>query len=87
MSKFMFENYFRPKGQFEIKKSSQYKDILGPLQEDRPSKKPRLSFGKVNKSLKSKAKKLGIRLTVTRNGKRVPKSKNVLLKQIKLSSK
>jgi hypothetical protein len=35
------------------------------------------------KSLKARAKKLGIRLTLTRNGKRVPKSEDLLAKQIR----
>jgi hypothetical protein len=87
MDKNMFENYFRPGGTFERKNVLKYKTILGTLQEEHPTKKRKLEFGKVPKNLKSKAKKLGIRLTVTRNGKRVPKTKKVLLKQIKLSSK
>jgi hypothetical protein len=43
------------------------------------SKKPK----KVDKRLKSEAKKLKIRLTVTRNGKRIPKSRKVLREQVR----
>ena len=59
-----------------------------------PSPAPnKLSFGKkkirkkskkkIPKVLKNKAKQLKIRLTVTRNGKRIYKSKSTLVKQIK----
>ena len=36
----------------------------------------------IPKSLKEKAKKHGLRITVTRNGHRVPKSKQMLEKQL-----
>jgi hypothetical protein len=49
------------------------------------SKKRKLQSkkNKVPKRLRSKAKKLGIRLTIKKNGKRVPKSSRVLKKQIR----
>ena len=41
-------------------------------------------FGKrTSKKLKKQAKRLKIRLTVTRNGRRIPKTDKVLQKQIK----
>ena len=42
---------------------------------------------KISNSLKNKAKKYKIRLTIQRNGKRVPKNKNLLEKQIKIKQK
>jgi hypothetical protein len=50
----------------------------------------RFQFGKEStntQSLKSRAKKLGIRLTITRKGKRVPKSEDLLAKQIRNKNK
>jgi hypothetical protein len=62
-----------------------YFELLDKFQSN-PTRMMSSLFGKSkskNKRLKSKAKKLGVRLTVKRNGKRVYKSKKVLEKQIK----
>ena len=42
---------------------------------------------KLSKSLRKKAHKLGLHITVKNNGKRVPKDRKVLEKQVKRKSK
>ena len=61
--------------------------FLESLDELLPPGSSKNKFGKINKRLKSKAKKFGIRLTVKRNGKRVSKSHKVLEQQVRRRSR